>query len=126
MMTSQQAVADVAQLSEDALARLRHLLAVESGIQAARLCEHRAMVSELRGATDTDSTLERELSEAGAVRAREAIEDIERALQRLDAGTYGSCESCGRPIPFERLEAIPAARFCVACTGYRPGWPALG
>jgi DnaK suppressor protein len=41
------------------------------------------------------------------------LEDIARALAKLDAGTYGTCEACGEPIPDERLEAVPAARFCV-------------
>lgn len=123
MSTSQRVIADVSHLSQDALARLRHLLAVESADQAAQFAEHQALASQLRGATDTDSGLERELAEAGAARAREAIEDISHALERLDAGTYGSCEACGAPIPFERLEAIPSARFCVACPGRRPGWP---
>lgn len=39
--------------------------------------------------------------------------DVERALERLEAGTYGTCEACGRPIGEERLEALPATRFCV-------------
>lgn len=37
------------------------------------------------------------------------------ALARIDAGTFGSCEECGRPIAPGRLEAIPYARWCVAC-----------
>jgi RNA polymerase-binding protein DksA len=41
------------------------------------------------------------------------LADVEHALQRLDDGTYGTCEACGRPIGEERLEAQPAARFCV-------------
>ncbi|HZN16351.1 MAG TPA: TraR/DksA C4-type zinc finger protein [Acidimicrobiales bacterium] len=41
------------------------------------------------------------------------LADVERALQRLDEGTYGRCEACGEPIEEERLEALPAARFCV-------------
>ena len=36
-----------------------------------------------------------------------------RVLQRIDAGTYGRCEACGEPIPQERLEAVPTARFCI-------------
>lgn len=39
--------------------------------------------------------------------------DVERALQKLDEGTYGKCEACGEPIEDERLEALPAARYCV-------------
>lgn len=41
------------------------------------------------------------------------LADVNRALQRLEAGTYGSCEACGRPIARARLEARPAARFCL-------------
>jgi DnaK suppressor protein len=41
--------------------------------------------------------------------------DIVSALARLDNGTYGKCERCGREIPIERLEARPTARLCVTC-----------
>lgn len=41
--------------------------------------------------------------------------DIKAALERLDKGTYGRCESCGGEISPERLEAIPAARHCINC-----------
>ena len=40
---------------------------------------------------------------------------VEEALGRLDGGTYGKCQNCGRPIKEERLEAIPYAPFCVKC-----------
>jgi RNA polymerase-binding transcription factor DksA len=42
------------------------------------------------------------------------LADVERALRRLDDGTYGTCEACGGPIGDERLVAMPAARFCIA------------
>jgi RNA polymerase-binding transcription factor DksA len=41
------------------------------------------------------------------------LRDVERALDRLDDGTYGVCEICGRPIEPARLEARPAARYCL-------------
>src|SRR5689334_8412977 len=41
------------------------------------------------------------------------LADIEHALQRLDDGTYGTCEACGKPIGDDRLAATPATRFCV-------------
>jgi DnaK suppressor protein len=40
---------------------------------------------------------------------------LERAIERLDAGRYGTCESCGDPIPSERLELFPSATTCVKC-----------
>ena len=39
--------------------------------------------------------------------------EVEAAVQRLERGTYGTCQVCGRPIGEERLEAMPATRFCV-------------
>lgn len=47
------------------------------------------------------------------LRVRKA--DILVALQKIDDGTYGKCESCGQDIPAERLEAVPAASLCVSC-----------
>jgi len=44
-----------------------------------------------------------------------ALGQIEMALERMDAGTYGVCERCGREIDFARLQAAPAARFDVDC-----------
>ena len=41
------------------------------------------------------------------------IGEVARAIRRLDAGTYGTCEDCGREIAPARLEARPAARYCI-------------
>ncbi len=41
--------------------------------------------------------------------------DVEDALRRIDEGTYGKCQECGRDIAPERLEAMPAARLCIDC-----------
>jgi RNA polymerase-binding transcription factor DksA len=54
---------------------------------------------------------ERDLSILENVEAE--LADIEHALRRIDDGTYGTCEACGKPIGDARLEAMPAARFCV-------------
>jgi len=40
---------------------------------------------------------------------------VEEALAKLELGRYGVCESCSRPIPDERLDAVPYAEFCVEC-----------
>lgn len=46
---------------------------------------------------------------------QEALYEIEEALKRLEASTYGLCEMCERPIRKERLHAVPFARMCVHC-----------
>jgi DnaK suppressor protein len=47
--------------------------------------------------------------------AQDLLDQGERALTRIDAGTYGVCESCGKPIGKGRLLAFPKATLCVAC-----------
>ncbi|MEU6807932.1 TraR/DksA C4-type zinc finger protein [Streptomyces sp. NPDC046831] len=47
--------------------------------------------------------------------AREHLNDLDHALERLERGDYGRCEQCGEPIRKERLEVRPAARTCVPC-----------
>jgi RNA polymerase-binding transcription factor DksA len=62
---------------------------------------------------DTATALyDRELDEGLEEGARETLVEIEAALQRIDAGTYGVCDGCGKPIGAERLAAIPWARLC--------------
>jgi hypothetical protein len=53
-------------------------------------------------------------------RAREAIEEIESALARVEDGSYGTCRSCERPISMERLEALPSAPLCASCLAPAP------
>ena len=43
------------------------------------------------------------------------LREISAALARIDAGTFGDCEECGKQITMERLEALPYARHCIAC-----------
>lgn len=45
----------------------------------------------------------------------QVIEEINGALERLDAGSFGSCEECKEPIPKTRLKTLPYARYCVGC-----------
>jgi len=46
---------------------------------------------------------------------REQLASVEHALQKFEDGTYGSCDNCGKPIPPERLEALPQATLCLDC-----------
>lgn len=59
--------------------------------------------------------VDRELDESLEVNAEEIVREIDRALGRIDDGTYGSCERCGQAIPQERLAAVPYATLCVSC-----------
>jgi DnaK suppressor protein len=69
----------------------------DSGQVAAEQGENRALVNQLA----------------------ETLEDVERALAKLDDGGYGACEHCGKVISEARLEAMPAARFCIDCASGR-------
>ncbi|MEW9519947.1 TraR/DksA family transcriptional regulator [Streptomyces tubercidicus] len=65
---------------------------------------------------DTGSkNITREHELALASNAREMLHQTERALGRLDAGTYGLCENCGNPIGKARMQAFPRATLCVEC-----------
>jgi RNA polymerase-binding transcription factor DksA len=60
-------------------------------------------------------SIERERDLAMSAQARLAIDDIDRALAKIDAGTYGICERCHQPIMKARLKALPHASLCVQC-----------
>lgn len=63
------------------------------------------------------ATIAFERSQVAAVRrqARHDLDEVESALSRVRSGTYGTCQTCGRPIAEARLEARPMARTCIAC-----------
>jgi DnaK suppressor protein len=60
-------------------------------------------------------TYEREHELSLTYNARDLLTQTERALARIESGTYGSCESCGQPIGKARLQAFPRATLCVSC-----------
>jgi DnaK suppressor protein len=62
---------------------------------------------------DEASELEKRL--ALVKRLEESLNEVEHALQKYEAGTYGLCDSCGQPIEQARLEAIPQASLCMKC-----------
>lgn len=59
------------------------------------------------------ATYDRELDEGLGEGAQQTLAAIDAALQRIEAGTYGTCEECGKQITAERLEALPWARLCI-------------
>jgi DnaK suppressor protein len=56
---------------------------------------------------------DRELDEGLEVGVQQTMAEIDAALRRIEDGTYGVCERCGKPITPERLAAIPWARLCI-------------
>jgi len=66
-------------------------------------------------ADSSQVTAERGEAEALAGKLQEALEQVESALRKLESGTYGVCEDCGQAIDPLRLEAKPAARYCISC-----------
>jgi RNA polymerase-binding protein DksA len=59
--------------------------------------------------------IERERDLALSASARQAVEEIDRALARISSGIYGICERCGNRISVARLEALPYAALCIDC-----------
>ena len=85
--------------------------------------DHAAMVAAARDTNADDehdpegATIAFERSQLGALvrQAQLHVGEIDAALQRLDAGTYETCDGCGGPIGDDRLEARPVARTCIKC-----------
>ena len=82
---------------------------VESASQANTDDEH-----DPEGAT---LAFERQHIAALVSQARERLAEIDAAVERLEAGSYGRCVRCGQPIAPERLAARPAAPTCIPCAG---------
>jgi len=59
------------------------------------------------------ATLNREIDYTLGENSSQVLAEIDRALTRIDEGTYGTCKACGREIPVERLEIHPWASLCV-------------
>jgi DnaK suppressor protein len=79
------------------------------------------------GADGTGLSFDENFADSGEVAAQQGeaislahslqdqLADVERALAKLEDGSYGKCENCGRDIQEARLEAMPAARLCIDC-----------
>ena len=64
---------------------------------------------------EATETLELEKRLALENRVRQELVGIEHALEKVEKGTYGTCDNCGQPIDPERLEALPQASLCMSC-----------
>ena len=70
-------------------------------------------------ADSSQVTAERGEAEALGKTLLDTLSEVERALAKFGDSTYGRCESCGKPIAPSRLEAKPAARYCIDCASKR-------
>jgi RNA polymerase-binding protein DksA len=66
-------------------------------------------------------TYDRELDYTLEENSEHVLTEIEAALKRIEDDTYGVCSNCGKPIPEERLEALPWATLCIDCQRGREG-----
>lgn len=102
-----------------ALAARRDELREEYDLHLAEIAElQRDRLTDSAGDDQADTgskTFEREQEISLAHSILERTTQVERALERLDEGSYGWCERCGNAIPVERLAAFPSATLCVAC-----------
>jgi len=103
---------------EQALARLASLTGDHEAMVAASLDTNADDEHDPEG-----TTIAFERSQIGALvrQVRHHVAEVDAALDRAGAGTYGVCEVCGRDIGAPRLEALPAARACIRCAGRAPG-----
>jgi DnaK suppressor protein len=111
--------------TEAELAEVRQELESEIAELRAEISRSESNIAERMGDAVADAgddqadagakTFQREHELALTHNARELLAQNERALARIESGTYGVCESCGEPIGKARLQAFPRATLCVAC-----------
>lgn len=70
-------------------------------------------------------TMQREKNFFYAQRDGRLIYHIDKALERIEAGTFGLCDACGKPISKERIEAVPHARMCIECKSSEEKMPVV-
>lgn len=107
------AAVDFRSLLEQERGSLRHQLA-ELGFG-----DEGGLAYDSNFADTSQVTAERGEAEALAGQLREALEGVEKALRKVEDGTYGTCEKCGKQISVARLEAKPASTHCIDCASAR-------
>lgn len=116
------------ELAKSTVDRFKKRLEIERESLEAQILEYEREIEEARMTeASSDRSPDPGNAEASSVKLEYAKElsieqntvdllgKVRHALARIDAGRYGVCESCGKPIPVERLEALPYATLCVDC-----------
>lgn len=100
-------------MSEVTSVTARALLEAERDALQSELTELTGLDYDANFADSSQVTAERGETERLANTLRETLDEVEHALAKLDGGTYGLCEVCEEKIADARLEAMPAARYCI-------------
>jgi len=104
---------------KERLRALIHNLSDDSGDEADRSAGGELSSVDQHPGDMGSETFEREKNMAILSTLGDQVAEVDQALKRLEAGDYGSCEKCGKPIGDERLEVVPTARYCVEDQGAR-------
>lgn len=106
---------------KDAMAEMRDVLLTRRDALRKALAGDLSMLKELREQSGgdvvdfaLDSAQDEISSQLAEVESRE-LSSIDKALERMRAGSYGKCEACGVNIPLMRLQALPYAVLCIKC-----------
>lgn len=106
---------------KEAIVKMRQVLIKRRDALRQALAGDLGLLKELRqqsGGDLVDAALDASQDEISSqlaeVESRE-LGNIEKALERMRDGSYGSCEGCSKPIPMARLQALPYATFCIDC-----------
>jgi len=115
-------------LAKSTLKKFEEMLLAEQARLSQLLEEHQKELEEARMTeTSADRSPDPGSAEAGSMKfeyekelsiernTADLLSKVEHALQRVAAGAYGICESCGQAIPVARLEVLPYATTCVSC-----------
>lgn len=111
-LTMLPASANIAHLSIEQIDDLREVITNQLMLERSRVDQTLAAVNDF---STVYSMEDRELSRVVLERGNNHVSALERALDRIDNGTYGSCVGCSRPISFEWLSTLPENRHCVGC-----------
>jgi RNA polymerase-binding transcription factor DksA len=99
--------------SQELLEQVRAALDAERAELQSQLAEHGDVPFDENFADSGQVAAEQGEHRAIVGRLQDTLRDVERALAKLDDGSYGKCEVCGEEIAEPRLDAMPATRYCI-------------
>jgi DnaK suppressor protein len=114
MARTQKSRKDLGPIEEKLREERDHLLRQISELEARQSGGENGEGYDDEGEPET-ATYERERDLSLLENARDLLDNVDRALDKMAKGTYGICESCGKPIEAARLRALPYATLCISC-----------